>query len=184
MSGLLVALHRLEGCAAEAAAPVAPSQFGSSPAAPSESASSNKPGDLASALIAACSPPALIAAVGIGVEESFAPLLRETAEKVARRIGRDVVLLGPGLLDDGATLISQWSALRKRADYGFLHAPAEYVAGRLDGLGCVDAVVPVVELGRTSPRAVQAFRQLLADHGIGMLGAVVIGDEFRGTYAV
>lgn len=174
MSGLLEALHRLES----GVPPTAPSL----PCpAPERSASfvrapQAEPHDSATAIVAACPPPALIAVIGIGVDEPLAPLLRETAEAVAGRIGRDVVLLGPGLLDDVATLTTQWSALRGRAAYGFVLAPAEYAVGRLDGLRRVDAVVPVVELGRTSSRAVEAVRRLLMDRGIVVLGPLVVGE--------
>lgn len=177
MSGLRQALDRLEGRSSRPALHVEPMpSVAHAEFATIDAPATREPRDLATALSTACPPPALIALVGIGVEDPWTAPLREAAEAVARRIGRDVVLLGPGLLDDGPTLTAQWSTLRERAAYGFLHAPAEYAAGRLDGLGRVDAVVPVIELGRTSPRAVEAFRRLLAARGIGLLGAVVLDE--------
>lgn len=133
-------------------------------------------GPFVDALTADCPPPALVAFLTVGVEGSITPLLRDHADAVARRLGRDVVLLGPGILDEAASATSGWNALRHRAAYGFLHASAEFALARPSALQQVSAVVPVVELKKSSTHSLQELRRVLAVHRIAVLGAVVVSD--------
>jgi hypothetical protein len=201
MSGLLAALERLEGrrrheppaspvvgpIDAPASTPTlleppSPPEPAQAPApAPSPPAAIDEPSPgknplavFVDALSSQCPPPSLAAFLSVGVAGSITGLLREHAEAVVERIGRDVVLLGPGLLDDPKSLESQWDALRRRAAYGFLHAESEYALARLGVLGSFAAVVPVVELGTSSATAVARLRRLLAIRRIKVLGAVVV----------
>lgn len=190
MSGLLEALQRLEGRptappkTVDVAAPVIPTRIEPAPepqrpvvtpiariAPPREV---DRFAAFVDALTAACPAPALVAFLSIGVEDSITPLLRDHADAVARILGRDVVLLGPGLLDDPTSPTSCLAMLRERGAYGFLHAEADYALARPAALAQVAAVVPVVELGKTSTQAVGRLRRLLAVHRIAVLGSTVI----------
>jgi hypothetical protein len=183
MSGLLDALHRLEGRArvetttATVAAPptVAPPPK-PAPAVTPSPLEVERFAPFLDALASACPPPALIAFLTVGVEGSITPLLRDHADAVARRLGRDVALLGPGVLDETTSKTSGWTALRERAAYGFLHATADFALARPTALQQVAAVVPVVELGKSSTQAVASLRRLLALQRITVLGAVVVSD--------
>lgn len=179
MSNLLEALQRLEGRApaptpAASTTPKVEPRVLPQPVVVELPRERDRFAEFVSAVTTHCPPPALIALLTIGVEGSVTPLLRDHADAVARRIGRDVVLLGPGLLDEAAPSSSGWSSLRDRAAYGFLHAEAEFALARLAALSQVAAVVPVVELGRTSTQAVAKLRRILAVHRIPILGATVV----------
>jgi hypothetical protein len=133
--------------------------------------------DPTAALVRLLPAPALAAVVAVGVTGELLPLLRGFGEALSVRTGADVVLLGPGTLDDAAGLASQWDALRTQVGYGLVHAPAERATLRLDALRQTAGVIAVVELGRTSVQAVKTIRTLLADGGIPLLGTLVIRDE-------
>jgi hypothetical protein len=180
MSGLLEALQRLEGRETPPSTPkaeplVAPQVLAApQPAVVERPRERDRFADFVAALTNHCPPPALIAFLTVGVEGSVTPLLRDHADAVVRNVGRDVVLLGPGLLDAATPSSSGWSSLRERAAYGFLHADADFAVARLNALMQVAAVVPVVELGRTSSRSVAQLRRVLAVHRIPVLGATVV----------
>ena len=182
MSGLLEALQRLEG---RGVAPLAaahnlePTPEPQRPVveplvAPPREA--DRFGAFVDALRAACPAPALVAFLSIGVDGSITSLLRDHADAVARTLDRDVVLLGPGLLDDPDSPTSCWTSLRERGAYGFVHADAAFALARPTTLKQVAAVVPVVELGKTSTQSVTHLRRLLAVNRIPVLGATVITD--------
>ena len=203
MSGLLEALQRLEGRTAapstsgDVVAPepisprfefpepqrhVEPSPLATPQVEPTPVAPIAPPREVdryavfVDALKVACPAPALVAFLSIGVEGSITSLLRDHADAVARSLGRDVVLLGPGLLDDPDSPTSCWAALRERGAYGFVHADAAFALARPATLKQVAAVVPVVELGKSSTRAATQLRRLLAVNRIPVLGATVIAE--------
>lgn len=133
--------------------------------------------DGAAALAHILHAPALAAVVGIGLEGELVPLLREFGESLSCRTTSDVVLLGPGMLDDVAALSAQWKVLSPHVGYGLVHTSAERAVARLDALQQTAGVIAVVELGRTRVEAVEAFRTRLAERKIPLLGTLAIRDD-------
>lgn len=109
----------------------------------------------------------------------FTTHLRELAGQVSERLGADVVLLGPGMLDAPDDLVEQWRSLKRHAAYAFLHASVERLEAKLAGIGRTAGVVLVVELGRTSASLLEATQRRFAERRIPLLGSVVLCDETR-----
>jgi len=141
---------------------------------PGRPATGDDPTAFAKALTSACREPALVAFVTVGIEESVTPLLRSLAEAVAGYTHRDVLLLGPGLLDHLPAVVAQKRDLVEQRAFGFVHAASEFALARLDALSQVAAVVPVVELGRSAKPAVEQLVSSLSARGIRVLGSVVV----------
>lgn len=131
----------------------------------------------ASALLAVVAPPAVVAFVTCGVSESIIDVLRDLAEAVANRTGDDVVLLGPGALDEPQSPGATRPGLHRPGGFGFVHASADQVGGRLPGLRRVAGVVVVVELGISSKQGLTVLRSILAAGGISLLGTIVLQNR-------
>jgi hypothetical protein len=146
---------------------------------PAETASESSavpqsPRDFAAMLTAACPAPALVAFLSCGTTTEASTLVRDLAGELAARTAADVVLLGPGILDDAQALTSQWSELRRRTDYGFVHASADTIGRRVAALRAASGVVLIVELGHTSTQGVELVRSVLAQNGIHLRGVVAL----------
>lgn len=121
--------------------------------------------------------PALAAVVAVDAMSDFPRLLRGFGEALSARTLTDVVLLGPGTLDDAAALTAQWEALRPHVGYGLVHATADRALLQSDALQQTAGVIAVVELGRTSFEAVKTLCARLAERGVPLLGTLAIRDE-------
>lgn len=143
-------------------------------AAPPSVAESN---DGTAALADILHAPALAAVVTLGVNGEIVPLLRHFGEALSARTMSDVVLLGPGMLDDTAALTAQWKVLSPHVGYGLVHASAERALLRIDALRQTAGVICVVELGRTPTAAVEQLRTQLAERNIPLLGTLAIRDD-------
>jgi hypothetical protein len=129
--------------------------------------------DFATALPAACLAPATVAMISVGVADPVATL-RDLAQSVSDRLSGDVVLLGPGTLDDAAALAAQWDTLRSRAAYAFIHASSDVAMRRIAGLRATAGVALVVELGRTATNDVRRFTTAMTAAGISVLGVIIL----------